>query len=202
MIDITSHFRIIGKKIKEEIMKVEDIIYGIKNQSNDCLNLLIDDYGRLIYAVIHSILNTSYDKESIDECFDDVLLNIWNNIDCFDDKKGNFKNWVISISKFKAIDYKRKNNKFIQKNNPISDDAHGNENIEEDFIVSQEAAKVAELFKTFSQQDRIIFIRRYLNEESIDEIAKSMNLSKDYIYNRISRGKKKLRALKEAGLYE
>lgn len=183
-------------------MGVDDIIHGIKNQSNDCLNLLIDDYGRLIYAVINSILNTRYDKESIDECFDDVLLNIWNNIDCFDYKKGNFKNWIISISKFKAIDYKRKNNRFIQKNNSISDDIHGNENIEEDFIVSQEAAEVAELFKRLSQQDRIIFIRRYLSEESIDDIAKSMNLSKEYIYNRISRGKKKLRALKEAGLYE
>lgn len=183
-------------------MGVDDIIYGIKNQNNYCLNLLIDDYGRLIYAVINSILNTNYDKESIDECFDDVLLNIWNNIDCFDNKKGNFKSWIISISKFKAIDYKRKNNKFVQKINDFPSNIHDKENVEEDFIISEERAEVAELFKNLNQQDRIIFIRRYLNEESIDDIARSMNLSKDYIYNRISRGKKKLRALKEAGLYE
>ncbi|MDF2880524.1 MAG: polymerase factor sigma-70 [Clostridiaceae bacterium] len=183
-------------------MGVDDIINGIKDQSIDCLNLLIDDYGRLIYAVLNSILNTSYDKESISECFDDVLLNIWNNIDCFDEKRGNFKNWIISISKFKAIDYKRKNNKFLKKNNVISDDLHDNQNIEEDFIISEERSEVAELFKNLSEQDRNIFIKRYLYEESIDEIAKAMNLSKDYIYNRISRGKKKLKALKEAGLYE
>ncbi|MBO3444474.1 RNA polymerase subunit sigma-70, partial [Clostridium sp. CCUG 7971] len=32
----------------------------------------------------------------------------WGNIKSFDKNKNNFKNWICAISKYKAIDYKRK----------------------------------------------------------------------------------------------
>ncbi len=44
-----------------------------------------------------------------------------------------------------------------------------------------------------SDFDREIFIRRYYFDEEIATIAVSLNKSEDYIYTRLSRGRKKIK---------
>ena len=71
--------------------------------------------ANLIYGVIKSILSESYEKEYIEECYDDVILIVWFKIRDFDLERGKFKNWIISIAKFKALDYKRKMKRNIEE---------------------------------------------------------------------------------------
>lgn len=55
-----------------------------------------------------------------------------------------------------------------------------------------------ELLKLLSKlkpQDKEIFVRKYLNDESTKEIASSLNVNKEVINNRLSRGRKKLKKL-------
>ena len=178
------------------------IINGLRNQDTKFLDLLIDGYGKLIYAVINNILDRSQNKNDIDECFDDILLNIWYNIDCFDESKGVFKNWIISIAKFKAIDYKRKSSKSLSDVDINSTDIAESSNIEEELTLKEEYEELFKLIDKLNEIDRNIFINKYINEESISEISKDLNLSPDYIYNRISRGKKKLQDMKRRLDYE
>lgn len=178
------------------------IINGLINQDMKSLDLLIDTYGRLIYTVINNILDRSHNKNDIDECFDDILLNIWYNIDCFDESKGVFKNWIISIAKFKAIDYKRKISKSLSNIDINSTDIAESSNIEEELTIKEEYEELFMLIDKLSEVDRSIFIKKYINEESITEISKDLKLSPDYIYNRISRGKKKLQDMKRRLYYE
>ena len=42
-----------------------------------------------------------------------------------------------------------------------------------------------------------MFLRLYVEEESVEEISQSAKLRKSVIYNRLSRAKKKLRARKK-----
>lgn len=35
-------------------------------------------------------------------------MSIWENIDCYDEAKGELRNFLISVAKFRALDYKRK----------------------------------------------------------------------------------------------
>ncbi|MBL4931644.1 sigma-70 family RNA polymerase sigma factor [Clostridium paridis] len=178
------------------------IINGLRNQDTKSLDLLIDNYGKLIYTVINNILDRSHNKNYIDECFDDILLNIWYNIDCFDENKGIFKNWIISIAKFKAIDYKRRSSKSLSNVDIGSTDIAESSNIEEDLTLKEEYEELFKLIEKLSEVDRNIFLKKYVNEESIEEISKELNLSPDYIYNRISRGKKKLQDMKRRLYYE
>ena len=182
-------------------METDTLIKDIKNENTDAMNVLIDSYGKLIYSVLHSILSNEYDKAFIDECFDDVLLNIWYNIDCFDTERGNFKNWVISISKFKAIDYKRKNTKNC-KDEDLDETYTDDYSIEKEIILNEEIDELVELINNLKEKDRIIFMEKYINDESVEHIAKSLDLSTAYIYNRISRGKRKLKELKEVNSHE
>jgi len=47
-------------------------------------------------------------KVSENECVDDTLLIVWYNISSYDENRGKFRRWLISVAKFKAIDYKWK----------------------------------------------------------------------------------------------
>ncbi|UZM99454.1 hypothetical protein OL548_03640 [Lysinibacillus sp. MHQ-1] len=46
---------------------------------------IINQYGGLLTAIIKRHLN--YQQQDYEECLDDVLLSIWNNIHSFDPKK-------------------------------------------------------------------------------------------------------------------
>ncbi|EOO17964.1 RNA polymerase subunit sigma-70 [Bacillus mycoides] len=98
------------------MIRVKDIeiVEGLRKQDMLALHTAIDRYGDLIYKVVHSVLDTAHSKVLVDECVDDILLIVWYNINSYDKKRGKFRNWLISVAKFKAIDYKRKSNKVYQ----------------------------------------------------------------------------------------
>ncbi|WP_286674445.1 sigma factor, partial [Clostridium sp. ZBS14] len=84
----------------------ENFIFELKKKNEKALYYVIDNHGWIIKSVVKKHL---YNLQSIqDECINDILLGIWNNIEKFDSSKGSFKNWIAGISKFKCIDYKRK----------------------------------------------------------------------------------------------
>ena len=66
---------------------------------------VIDTYGGLLKSVISKHLFVMPDR--VEECLNDVLLNIWENISSFDESRSSFKNWVAAVAKYRAIDYLR-----------------------------------------------------------------------------------------------
>lgn len=172
----------------------KELIHRIKNKDIKAFASLMDDFGKLVYYIAGNILNEDYEKDFIDECYNDVFTTIWFNIDCFDEEKGNFKNWLISITKYKAIDIKRKNFKssnyveYTDEITTIEDKAL--EKIEDEEIIDN-------ILNNLEEKDKIIFIKRYLEGYSIKEIAKELGYSENYIHTRISRTRKKLKNIKE-----
>ena len=87
-------------------MQDELMIKYIKKKKEKGMEILIDNYRGIITSVVRKHLGVLVNYE--EECVDDVLLSIWNNIKSFDSTKNSFKNWICAISKYKAIDYKKK----------------------------------------------------------------------------------------------
>ena len=56
-------------------------------------------------AVNHNLAGL---PEEMEECMDDVFLDVWEHIERFDAAKGSFRNWIISIARFRSIDYLRR----------------------------------------------------------------------------------------------
>ncbi|MEG1311266.1 MAG: sigma factor-like helix-turn-helix DNA-binding protein, partial [Romboutsia sp.] len=52
-----------------------------------------------------------------------------------------------------------------------------------------------DLLSNLKPKDKEIFLKLYVQEKEIDIVSEEINLKKDVIYNRISRGKAKLRGL-------
>ncbi len=169
-----------------------EIMREIKKKNTDALEELMKLFGKLVYFISNSILTNEEEKSYIDECYNDVFIAIWENSDCFDEEYGNLKGWIVSITKYKALDIKRnilKNNGLELINNALEDGRKPFEKIEIDEIINN-------AFKYLKEEDKNIFIKRYLEGYSIKEIAIKMNVSENYLHARISRARKKLQAIK------
>lgn len=83
-------------------------IKKIKKGKEDALEFIVDKYLPLIKGVTYKILNSIKNQGIIEECINDIFLSIWNNAKKFSGKECDFKKWICTIAKFKAIDYYRK----------------------------------------------------------------------------------------------
>lgn len=179
-------------------MKINEENYmdQLQKHNERALLYVIDEYGGLLNAVICKSLFRMQGYQ--EECMNDVLLAIWDHIDSFQPEKNSFKNWIAAIAKYKAIDYLRK---YQKEQMEVS-----LETAECDCIMESKLPAVAdadeiseemEELLCLSKRDRDLFLRLYVEEESVEEISQSAKLSKSVIYNRLSRAKKKLRARKK-----
>ena len=64
------------------------MIKYIKKKKEKGMELLIDNYRGIITAIVRKHLGVLINYE--DECVDDVLMSIWNNIKRFDSSKNTF----------------------------------------------------------------------------------------------------------------
>ncbi|MCM3098205.1 sigma-70 family RNA polymerase sigma factor [Priestia megaterium] len=151
------------------------------------LELLIDQYGGLITAIVRKHLGTLKSYE--EECVNDVLLAVWHHIHRFDSEKNTFKNWVAAVAKYKAIDYQRK---YIKTQHESLSQAGVGGTTEVHNIQTDD---VEELLGHLNKGDRELFKAYYLQEVELKQIAEKQQTTISNLYNRLSRGRKKLKAI-------
>ena len=168
-------------------MQDELIIKYIKKKKEVGMELLIDSYRGIITSVVRKHLGVLINYE--EECIDDVFLSIWGNIKSFDKTKNQFKNWICAIAKYKAIDYKRK---YIAKieTMDISDEIYY---IDKDLVKHEIEEEIEEILSHLNQKDRDLFIKHYLEDVDLETIALKTNTKVSNLYNRLSRGRKRIR---------
>lgn len=182
----------------------KNFIKLLKKKNEKALDYVIDNYGWLIKHIVKKQL---YNLEFIqDECINDIFMAIWGNIDKFNPNRGSFKNWIIGISKFKTIDFQRKYIKEMSYEDIDDLEISTKEDTTSYEIIKNElSSNVEELLNCLKKEDQEIFIKRYIEEKDIDEISKETGLKKDVIYNRVSKGKRKIRKerqlVREGGNY-
>ncbi|MGL5087161.1 MAG: sigma-70 family RNA polymerase sigma factor [Clostridium sp.] len=169
------------------------IIKSIKRKNESGLEMLVNIYGGFIMAIIRQ---NSYNLGSYeDECMDDVLLSIWNNIDKYDQSKNSFKNWIASVTRYKVIDYKRKYIKILNEDEIGLHHLKDNLVVEENILKKELRMEIESLLDNLKPRDKELFIRHYLEEEELDYLSKDMGIKTEVLYNRLSRGRLKLRKL-------
>ena len=146
-------------------------IKQLRLRNEDALMYVIDEYGGLLMAVIRKHLFGLPERQ--EECFDDVLLKIWRNSLEFDEEKNSFANWAAAIARYQAI---------------AREDLVLEKMIEEE--ISRETEKMLSCLKP---QDRELFMKVYVDEQPIEQVSKETGMKKAVIYNRLSRGKAKIR---------
>lgn len=162
----------------------ERIVEGILLKKEDALEAFIEKYAGLIKAIVNYHLKGFWQYR--EECMQDILISIWNNIKSYNPEKNSLKNWVGAVSKYKCIDYKRKYYKEL-----FFDEL--DENIKAPAVISEIEEETESILSCLSEPDRELFYRHYILGEKIELIAESKNKTSDFFYNRLSRGRNKIR---------
>lgn len=180
-------------------MKVteDNFILKLKQKNDKALEYVLDHYGWIIKSIVKKNL---YNLEMYqDECINDILLGIWNNIDRFDEEKSTFKNWVACIAKYKTIDYRRKYLKDLQNETIDNMEIKTEDNSHKELIENEISSELENMLNQLKERDRELFLKLYVEEKDIDTISEETGMHRDLIYNRVSRGKKKLRDIFKLG---
>lgn len=171
----------------------EEIYSLIKKKNEKGMELLINEYAPLIKSIVkRHLYNLSQYHE---ECINDVYLKIWNNIASFDQEKNILRNWIAAIAKYRAIDYKRKYLKTLEHVDISDVDIESDFRIEKEVLESELECETEQILKWLNPLDKQLFIKLFVKEESIKEISEEFNIKPSAIYNRVSRGKSKLRTV-------
>lgn len=176
-------------------MEIEEgnLISQLRKKNEKALDYVIDNYGWIIKSIVKKHL---YNLTSVqDECINDILLGIWNNINSFDESKSEFRNWVAGIAKFKSIDYKRKYLKSLEYENIDDLNISISDNTHEEIIKNELNDDIKDMLSCLKEKDRDLFYKLYVEEKEIGAITEETGIKRDIIYNRISRGKKKIQRL-------
>lgn len=176
----------------------DNYISQLQLHNEEALVYVIGEYGGLLKAVIRKHLFLMPDKQ--EECLNDVLLSIWEHIGSFDGNRNSFKNWAAAVARYQAIDYLRQYQREL-KPVAIEDVAAASEDMRLEKLVEQELSEELErLLGCLKEKDRELFLKLYVEEKTVDEVSRETGMGKAVIYNRLSRGKQRIRknCLKES----
>jgi RNA polymerase sigma-70 factor (ECF subfamily) len=91
-----------------ELSMVDDgeLIVNIGLKQTRALGELYDRYGRLLYSIAFAAVRNS---ETAEEIVQDVFARVWGKANTYHGEMGTVKNWLVRITRNRAIDELRKN---------------------------------------------------------------------------------------------
>lgn len=168
-------------------MQDEEIIERIKKKDYAGLEELLAVYGDSMLRTIHSVLSQPHEVSERQDVANEVFYEVWQKIAAYQPERSRLITWLLLISRSRAIDHKRKLNKRSLEEKPV----------DEQELAIEESPLTKETFLGFIENlealDQRIFLLYYFYQESPETIAEQTDLNVSAIYNRLSRGRKRLK---------
>lgn len=168
-------------------MQDEEIIERIKKKDYAGLEQLLAVYGDSMLRTIHSVLSQPHEVSERQDVANEVFYEVWQKIAAYQPERSRLITWLLLISRSRAIDHKRKLNKRSLEEKPV----------DEQELAFEDSPLTKENFLGFIEDlealDQRIFLLYYFYQESPETIAEQTDLNISAIYNRLSRGRKRLK---------
>ena len=168
-------------------MQDEEIIERIKKKDYAGLEELLAVYGDSMLRTIHSVLSQPHEVSERQDVANEVFYEVWQKITAYQPERSRLITWLLLISRSRAIDHKRKLNKRSLEEKPVDEQA----------LAIEDSPLTKETFLGFIEDlealDQRIFLLYYFYQESPETIAEQTDLNVSAIYNRLSRGRKRLK---------
>lgn len=169
-----------------------NFVERLQMEKEDALEYIVNEYSPLVKGITIKILNPLQNDGLVDECINDIFLSVWNNAKKFKGDTSNFKYWIASIARFKAIDYYRKTKKSTVVLSEHIELIQG-DLVEDNVILSENKKEILAYIRTLDPLDQKIIIMRLFLDMKSDAISEKLGISKSAIDSRLFRGKKKLK---------
>lgn len=168
-------------------MQDEEIIERIKKKDYAGLEELLAVYGDSMLRTIHSVLSQPHEVSERQDVANEVFYEVWQKIAAYQPERSRLITWLLLISRSRAIDHKRKLSKRSLEEKPV----------DEQELAIEDSPLTKENFLGFIEDlealDQRIFLLYYFYQELPETIAEQTDLNISAIYNRLSRGRKRLK---------
>jgi len=163
----------------EQLMKL------YQNGEDSAFRLLYERHSSKVYGFLSKRIK---DKEKVAEIYQEVFIKLHKSKDLYKDSLPLLP-WIFTVTRSVMLDELRKNKNIIAVN---IDDVENSIVAE---ATNDSASEVLDLLQTLPQPQRQALEMRYVNDNTFEEIAESLNIKPINARQVISRGIKKLREL-------
>ena len=172
----------------------ERIIELFFRRSESAIQELDNKYGKACRRLSYGIVSSEQDAE---ECVNDAYLGVWNAIPpAHPDPLLSFLLRIvrnISLNRYWKTEARKRSSRYTVSLAEIEDCIADSKTVEAE-LEARELAHILEGFlDTLSQENRVVFLRRYWFAESCREIAGLTGLSEKNVSVRLARIREKLR---------
>jgi RNA polymerase sigma-70 factor (ECF subfamily) len=96
----------------DDVADVDDVDLMQRIVSNDqrALATLYDRYGNIVYGLAYRVLQNPGRAEEVTQ---DTFMKVWKQADSWDSEKGKLSSWLLTITRYTAIDLIRKENRNV-----------------------------------------------------------------------------------------
>lgn len=183
-------------------MEEKQILSLLWQRSEEAIAALQSLYGHRLTGLARGILPTEADAQ---ECVNDTYLALWNTIP--PQRPQPLTPYVLRICKNIAISRLRQLTSAKRSSYELAldelDEAIGTDSLEQVLSARELGRAIDDFLDTLNPQDRILFLRRHWYGESVQDIARRMEMREGSVSVRLHRIRSKLKTyLTKEGFYE
>ncbi|MFO7977248.1 MAG: RNA polymerase sigma factor [Bacteroidales bacterium] len=165
-----------------------------QKSKQELFSSVYNDYRHKIYRICYAYI---YQKEEVDDLFQEIMVNIWNGLERFRGES-TIGTWVYRIAVNSALFYNRKFKRYAEINvkpdlclvntleHHLGEDPHD--------VVHERLDQLAKAISQLEKQDRLI-ISLLLEGLSYEEISEVVGITPNYVGVKVNRIKKQLKEL-------
>lgn len=161
------------------------IIESVHSQDEQGIQMIEKSYGQMIRYILFCL---RLSEQDIDECYNDVLIALWNHLENYDKNQSSFKNYIALITRRIGLNYVRKNQKLYQEiqyeHMDIFSFQQQDIKIDWDYVVEK-----------LSYQEKDLFYRYFYYFQRIEDIALEKGKTYKSVESSIYRLRKKLKMI-------
>ncbi len=173
------------------------ILELLKSQPEQGMGLLIEKYMGLCYYIVKSRLE-GFGMEDVEECINDIFVEIYRNIEKIDLNRGTLKAFLSIIARRKAA--KRYQALHSHQELPLEETVTQKGDT---FLTMETRSVLLESIKKLGEPDSRIFMLKYYFGYSTKMIAAYFQLNENTVDKKVQRGLEKIKVfLREGAFYE
>lgn len=167
------------------------VVRRIRKGDPRVYDLLIEEYGRLLWTIVAGILVGNGTQEDVEEVVSDVFIALWQKPQAYDPARSSLRAYLCVMAKGRALDRLRRLCRAPVVSLDTEQEPAGADALEQ-LLARQTAAEILRLLRALAEPDREILTLRLLYEVKPSLIAAKLGMPVQQVYEKIRSGKDRL----------
>lgn len=172
-----------------------ELVRRIGAGDGEALRTLYERFGSIVFGMAYRLLG---DRQSAEECTQDVFVSIWRSAGAYDPSRARVSSWMIAIARNRVVDAAR-----ARVARPIDpqaelEPADRSPDVAEQTAVADSSRRVAAALAELPAPQREALVLAYFNGLSHSEIAERLGVPLGTVKGRIRLALDRLRELAPA----